>query len=234
MSRQADAYRRGRVLLAGDAAHVHPPQGGQGLNTGVQDAVNLGWKLAQVVRGSSSDGLLDTYHAERHPVGARVLHNTSAQVALSSPDDRHQALRETMTELLGMDEPRRVTVGMLSGLDIHYDLGDGHPLLGRRMPDLDVHAASGPTRVFTLLHDARPVLLDLGAPGGFDLAPWGERVRRVDAAYDGAWELPVIGEVAAPPAVLIRPDGYVAWAGDVTDPELPPVLTRWFGGPAPA
>ena len=229
-----DAARRrptasGRVLLAGDAAHVHPPQGGQGLNIGVQDAVNLGWKLAQVVNGTSPESLLDTYHAERHPVGARVLRNTMAQVALSSPDDRHQALRDTMTELLSMDEPRRRIAGMLSGLDIHYDLGDGHPLLGRRMPDLDLQTADGPTRVFTLLHDARPVLLNLGEPGGFDISPWADRVRLVDASYDGVWELPVIGEVAAPAAVLIRPDGHVAWAGDLTDPELPRALATWFG-----
>jgi hypothetical protein len=154
MARQAASYRHGRVLLAGDAAHVHPPQGGQGLNTGVQDAVNLGWKLAQVVNKTSPESLLDTYHAERHPVGARVLHNTMAQVALSSPDDRHQALR--MTELLSMDEPRRRIAAMLSGLDIHYDLGEGHPLLGRRMPDLDLQTADGPTRVFTLLHVPGP------------------------------------------------------------------------------
>jgi 3-(3-hydroxy-phenyl)propionate hydroxylase len=192
MSRQAASYRRGRVLLAGDAAHVHPPQGGQGLNTGVQDAVNLGWKLAQVVNETSPDSLLDTYHAERHPVGARVLHNTMAQVALARADDRHAALRDIMTDLLSMDEPRRRIAGMLSGLDIHYDLGEGHPLLGRRMPDLDVQTADGPTRVFTLLHDARPVLLNLGEPGGFDLAPWADRVRLVDARHDGVWELPIL------------------------------------------
>ena len=229
MTRQAASYRHGRVLLAGDAAHVHPPQGGQGLNTGVQDAVNLGWKLAQVVNKTSPETLLDTYHAERHPVGARVLHYTMAQVALSSPDDRHQALRETMTELLSMDEPRRRTAAMLSGLDIHYDLGEGHPLLGRRMPDLDLLTADGPTRVFTLLHDARPVLLNLGEPGGFDISPWANRVRLVDARHDGVWELPVLGEIAAPPAVLIRPDGHVAWAGELTDPELPQALATWFG-----
>src|SRR2546421_2581798 len=210
MTRQAVSYRHGRVLLAGDAAHVHPPQGGQGLNTGVQDAVNLGWKLAQVVNKTSPESLLDTYHAERHPVGARVLHNTMAAVALSSPDDRHQALRDTMTELLSMDEPRRRIAAMLSGLDIHYDLGDGHPLLGRRMPDLDLHTADGPTRVFTLLHDARPVLLNLGEPGAFDLSPWADRVQFVDASHDGVWELPLIGEIAAPEAVLIRPGGHVA------------------------
>ena len=229
MTRQAASYRRGRVLLAGDAAHVHPPQGGQGLNTGVQDAVNLGWKLAQVVNKTSPESLLETYHAERHPVGARVLHNTMAQVALGSPDDRHQALRNTMTELLGMDEPRRRIAAMLSGLDIHYDLGDGHPLLGRRMPDLDLRTANGATRVFTLLHDARPVLLNLGAPGGFDISPWANRVRFVHARHDGVWELPVLGHVASPAAVLIRPDGYVAWVGDGTDTGLRDALTTWFG-----
>ncbi len=234
MTRQAASYRRGRVLLAGDAAHVHPPQGGQGLNTGVQDAVNLGWKLAQVVNRTSPESLLDTYHVERHPVGARVLHNTRAQVALSSPDERHQALRDTMAELLGMDEPRRRIVAMLSGLDIHYDLGEGHPLLGRRMPDLDVHTADGPRRVFTLLHDARPVLLNLGKPGGFDISPWASRVRLVDARHKGAWELPVLGEVPPPTAVLIRPDGHVAWAGGLTDPGLPRALATWFGAATPA
>jgi 2-polyprenyl-6-methoxyphenol hydroxylase-like FAD-dependent oxidoreductase len=234
MARQAASYRHGRVLLAGDAAHVHPPQGGQGLNTGVQDAVNLGWKLAQVVNETSPESLLDTYHAERHPVGARVLHNTMAAVALGRPDDRHQALRDTMTELLSMDEPRRRIAAMLSGLDIHYDLGHGHPLLGQRMPDLDLHTADGPTRVFTLLHQARPVLLNLGEPGGFDISPWANRVRFVDAKHAGVWELPVLGEVAAPPAVLIRPDGHVAWAGDLTDPELPQALATWFGAANPA
>jgi 2-polyprenyl-6-methoxyphenol hydroxylase-like FAD-dependent oxidoreductase len=234
MARQATSYRQGRVLLAGDAAHVHPPQGGQGLNTGVQDAVNLGWKLAQVVNKTSPESLLDTYHAERHPVGARVLHNTMAQVALSSPDDRHRALRDTMTELLSMDEPRRRIAGMLSGLDIHYDLGEGHPLLGRRMPDLDLRTADGPTRVFTLLHDARPVLLNLGEPGGFDISLWANRVRLVDGEHAGAWELPVLGQVAAPPAVVIRPDGHVAWVGDLADSELPRALATWFGAATPA
>ena len=234
MSRQAASYRHGRVLLAGDAAHVHPPQGGQGLNTGVQDAVNLGWKLAQVVNKTSPESLLDTYHTERHPVGARVLHNTMAQVALARADDRHQALRDTMTALLGMDEPRRHIAAMLSALDIHYDLGEGHPLLGRRMPDLDVHTADGPTRVFTLLHGARPVLLNLGEPDSFDISPWANRVRLVDAKHAGVWELPVLGEVAAPSAVLIRPDGHVAWAGDLTDPELHRALATWFGPATPA
>ena len=233
MTRQAASYREGRVLLAGDAAHVHGPQGGQGLNTGVQDAVNLGWKLAQVVNETSSESLLDTYQAERHPVGARVLHNTMAQVALVRTDERSKALRDTMLELLVMDEPRRRIAAMISGLDIHYDLGEGHPLLGRRMPDLDLQTTDGPTRVFSLLHDVRPVLLDLGEPGGFDISPWASRVRWVDAGHDGVWELPVVGEVPAPPAVLIRPDGHVAWAGDLTDPELPRALATWFGAAAP-
>ncbi|HEX7275772.1 MAG TPA: FAD-dependent monooxygenase [Acidimicrobiales bacterium] len=234
MTRQAASYREGRVLLAGDAAHIHGPQGGQGLNTGVQDAVNLGWKLAQVVKRTSPESILDTYHAERHPVGARVLHNTMAQVALSRVDERSRALRDTVLEQLGMDEPRRRIVGMISGLDIHYDLGEGHPQLGRRMPDLDLHTADGPTRAYTLLHAARPVLLNLGEPGGFDISPWADRVWMVDASHDGGWELPVLGEVAAPPAVLIRPDGHVAWAGQLTDPELPRALATWFGAATPA
>jgi 3-(3-hydroxy-phenyl)propionate hydroxylase len=231
MTRQAATYRRGRVLLAGDAAHVHPPQGGQGLNISVQDAVNLGWKLAQVVNGTSPDDLLDTYHAERHPVGARVLHNTMAQVALRGDDERTEALRDTMTELLGMDEPRKRFAGMISGLDIHYDLGEGHPLLGRRMPDLDLVTADGPLRVFTLLHDARPVLLNLGRPAGSDIFPWADRVQLIDAEYVSVWELPVVGAVTAPTAVLIRPDGYVAWVAEGTDDGLRDALTRWFGTP---
>ena len=233
-TRQAAAYRSGRVLLAGDAAHVHPPDGGQGLNIGVQDAVNLGWKLAHVVKGISPEGLLDSYHAERHPVAARVLRNTMAQVALRRPEDRTAALREVMTELLGMDEPRRRFAAMMSGLDIHYDLGEGHPLLGRRVPDLDLVTADGPLRLFTLLHDARPVLLDLGTSGGFDIAPWADRVRLVAATYAGTWELPAIGAVAAPGAVLIRPDGYVAWVGERAQPGLTDALITWFGPPAAA
>src|SRR5436190_6685670 len=192
MARQAAAYRNGRVLLAGDAAHVHNPVGGQGLNTGVQDAVNLGWKLAQVVKRTSLDSLLDTYHAERHPVAARVLRNTLAQVALFRQDDRIQALRDTMSELLSMDEPRTRFAAMMSGLDIHYDLAEGHPLLGRRIPDLDLVTPSGTLRVFTLLHDARPVLLNLGEPGGVDITPWANRVQSIDATYVGTWELPVL------------------------------------------
>jgi 3-(3-hydroxy-phenyl)propionate hydroxylase len=235
MARQAAAYRERRVLLAGDAAHVHPPVGGQGLNTGVQDAVNLGWKLAQVVNQTSPDSLLDTYHAERHPVAARVLRNTIAQIALRRrPDDRIKALRDTVSELLSMDEPRTRFAVMISGLDIHYDLGEGHPLLGRRMPDLDLVTANGPLRAFTLLHDARPVLLNLGEPGGFDITPWADRVQLIDAEYAGTWELPALGAVTAPTAVLIRPDGYVAWVGNGTDLGLPDALTTWFGPPTAA
>ena len=228
MTRQAAAYREGRILLAGDAAHVHSPVGGQGLNIGVQDAVNLGWKLAQVAKGTAPERLLDTYHAERHPVAARVLRTTMAQVALMRVDDRIEALRDTVSELLSMDEPRKRFAAMMSGLDIHYDLGEGHPLLGRRMPDLDLVTADGPVRVFTLLHDARPVLLNFGEPGALDATPWS-----IDAEYDGDWELPVLGELAAPAAVLIRPDGYVAWVGDGTDAGLREALTTWFGSQGP-
>jgi 2-polyprenyl-6-methoxyphenol hydroxylase-like FAD-dependent oxidoreductase len=234
MTRQAATYRKGRVLLAGDAAHIHSPVGGQGLNIGVQDAVNLGWKLAQVVKRTAPENLLDTYHAERHPVGARVLRTTMAQVALMRVDDRTEALRDSVSELLSMDEPRKRFAAMMSGLDVHYDLGEGHPLLGRRMPDLDLVTANGPLRVFTLLHDARPVLLNLGEPGGFDITPWADRVQLIDAKYSGTCELPAIGAVTAPTAVLIRPDGYVAWVGELTQPGLVDALTTWFGPPNPA
>jgi 2-polyprenyl-6-methoxyphenol hydroxylase-like FAD-dependent oxidoreductase len=231
MTRQAAAYRERRVLLAGDAAHVHPPVGGQGLNIGVQDAVNLGWKLAQVVGGTSPESLLDTYHAERHPVAAQVLQNTMAQTALLRSDERIEALRDTISELLGMDEPRKRLAAIMSGLGIHYDLGEGHPLLGRRMPDLDLVTANGPLRVFTLLHEARPVLLNLDEPACFDVTPWADRVQLIDAEYAGDWDLPALGRVAGPAAVLIRPDGYVAWVGDGTDTGLRDALTTWFGSP---
>ncbi len=229
MARQATAYRAGRVLLAGDAAHVHSPAGGQGLNLGVHDAVNLGWKLAQVVKGTSAQSLLDTYQAERHPIAARVLKTTLAQTALNRGDERTNALRESVAELLTMNEPRKRYAGMMSGLDIRYDLGAGHPLLGRRMPDLDLVTTSGPKRVFSLLHEARGVLLNFGPPGSLDSAAWANRVQRVDAQHAGAWELPVLGAVTAPAAVLIRPDGYVAWVGDGSDHGLRDALTTWFG-----
>lgn len=244
MTRQAVSYRSGRVLIAGDAAHVHAPLGGQGLNLGVQDAVNLGWKLAQVVKGTSPVGLLDTYQTERHRVAARVLQTTMAQRALGATDEPIVALRDLIAVLLTMDEPRRHVAGMISGLDVHYDLGAGHEMLGRRMPDLDLTTARGTVRAFELLHKARPVLINLavpgalgalgapgapGSPGALDIAGWADRVQLVDATYTGSWELPVIGEVTAPSAVLIRPDGHVAWVGAGTDAGLSSALTTWFG-----
>jgi 3-(3-hydroxy-phenyl)propionate hydroxylase len=234
MTRQAAAYRMGRVLLAGDAAHVHYPTGGQGLSLGVQDAVNLGWKLAQVVTGTSPESLLDTYQDERHPVAARALRYTMAQALLQRRDDRMEVLVELVSELATMDEPRKRLAGIISGLDIHHDLGEGHPLLGRRTPDLDLVTADGPLRVFELLHGAEPVLLNLGEPDGFDITPWADRVQLIDASYKGEWELPVLGVVDAPTAVLVRPDGYVAWVGDGTNVGLTDALAAWFGPPAAA
>jgi hypothetical protein len=234
MTRQAAAYRAGRVLLAGDSAHVHYPAGGQGLSLGVQDAMNLGWKLAQVVNRTSPASLLDTYQDERHPVVARVLQHTMALGTLQRQDERMKALVDVVSELASMDEPRKRLVGIRSGLDICYDLGEGHPLLGRRMPDLDLVTADGPLRVFELLHDAKPVLLNFAEPGGFDITPWADRVQLIDASYKEEWELPVLGAVTAPAAVLIRPDGYVAWVGDRTRLGLAEALTTWFGPPAAA
>jgi len=227
MTRQAEAYRARRVLLVGDAAHVHYPAGGQGLSLGVQDAVNLGWKLAQVVHGTSPEGLLDSYHDERHPVAARALRHTMAQTALQRRDERQLALVELVSDIATLDEPRKRIAGLVSGLDIHYDLGEGHPLLGRRMPDLDLESDDGPLRVFTLLHDARPLLLDLGTPGGLELWLPG-RVQRIVSRCNGPWELPVLGAVPAPTAVLVRPDGYVAWVGEGNADGLPEALERWF------
>jgi 2-polyprenyl-6-methoxyphenol hydroxylase-like FAD-dependent oxidoreductase len=231
MTRQAASYRSGRVLLAGDSAHIHSPTAGQGLGLGVQDAVNLGWKLAQVVKTISPVSLLDTYHRERHPVAARALQYTMALSLLQRGDERTKALVGLVAELAVMDEPRKQLTGILSGLDIHYDVGDGHPLLGRRIPDLDIVTADGPLRVFTLLHEAKPALLNLGEPGSVDITPWADRVPLIDADYDGVWELPVLGMVDAPVAVLIRPDGYVAWVGAGTDAGLHDALTTWFGRP---
>ena len=234
MTRQAASYRNQRVLVAGDAAHVHSPVGGQGLNLGIQDAVNLGWKLAQVVHGMSPESLLDTYHSERHPVGARVLRNTMALTAVYRSDDRIRALHDMVYELLQVDEARKRYVAMMSGLDVHYDLGDGHPLLGRRMPDLELIVANRPQRVSALLHDALPVLLNLGSPGSFDVAGWSDRVQLIDAEYRGAWEVPAVGAVKAPSAILIRPDGHVAWVGNGTELGLVEALTTWCGRPHPA
>jgi len=226
-TRQATAYRKDRVLIAGDAAHVHSPTGGQGLNLGVQDAVNLGWKLAQVVRGTSAPALLDSYQAERHPVAARALRTTMAQTALMRGDDRTLVLHEMMKELLALDEPRRRYGGMMSGLDIRYDLGAGHLLLGHRVPDLEILTGDGKRRVYALLHEAMPVLLDLGA--SLEITGWGDRVKHVVARYDGSWELPVIGPVSAAHAMLIRPDGYVAWVGTGMNDGLRDALATWFG-----
>ena len=234
VTRQAAAYRDRRVLLAGDAAHVHPPVGGQGLNIGVQDAVNLGWKLAQVIKGTSPESLLDSYHAERHPVGARVLRNTMALVALRRPDERTNALAGYVSAFLAVDESRKRLAAEMSGLDVHYDLGEGHPLLGRRMPDLDLVIEDGELRVFSLLHHARPALLNFGEPSRFDITQWADRVRLVDAKYGGTWELPALGAIAAPSAVLVRPDGYVAWVGDSGQQALTDALVTWFGPPAMA
>ncbi len=223
-ARQASSYRDRRMLLAGDAAHIHYPVGGQGLNLGIQDAVNLGWKLARVVKGTAPEALLDSYQAERYPVAARVLRTTLAQVALRGQGARIQALHELLGELVPMAGPRTYLAGMMSGLDIHYELGEGHPLLGRRMPDLDLVTAEGPTRVFALLHDAQPVLLNFREPGSLQVGPGVDRVRLVEAEYAGEWELPVIGPVTAPAAVLIRPDGYVSWVGEGTDAGLADAL----------
>ena len=230
-ARQAAAYRMGRVLLAGDAAHIHYPAGGQGLNLGVQDAVNLGWKLAQVVKKTSPESLLDSYERERRPVVTRVLRNTMAQVALLGRlDDRKAALREVTAELLQLNEPRTWLAGMMSGLDIHYDLGAGHPLLGRRMPDIELTIAGEPVWTYGLLHEARPVLLDLGLTERPDLTPWADRIRYVEASYAAPWRLPVLGDVSPPAAVLIRPDGHVAWvdSGGRAD-GLSAALAVWVG-----
>ena len=234
-TRQAAAYRAGRVLLAGDAAHIHGPTGGQGIGLGVEDAVNLGWKLALVVKDLAPESLLDTYQAERHPATARALKYTMAMAVTQRADGRVGALVDVLSELLSIDAARVKLAGLHLGLDIRYEAENGsHPLVGRRMPDLELTTADGPVRVFTLLHDARAVLVNLGEPGRVTLASWGDRVRLVDASYEGPWELPVIGAVDAPAAVLIRPDGHVAWVGDGTAAGLDEALSRWLGPPAPA
>jgi 3-(3-hydroxy-phenyl)propionate hydroxylase len=231
-TRQAASYREGRVLLAGDSAHVHYPAGGQGLQHGIQDAVNLGWKLAQVAHGISPDDLLDTYGTERHPVTHRSLRRTMADTALQRGDPRTDALRDLCAELGAMEEPRRHLAAQTHGLDVDYEPGGGHPLLGRRVPDLDLRTATGPIRLYSLLRGARPALIDLGGAGGLRIDAWADRVPAVEATYEGEWELPAIGVVPSPTAVLVRPDGHVAWVGEGSGEGLVEALTRWFGPPA--
>ncbi|KUM99187.1 hypothetical protein AQI95_40385 [Streptomyces yokosukanensis] len=235
-ARQAATYRDGRVLLAGDAAHIHFPAGGQGLNMGVQDAVNLGWKLASVVRGRAPESLLDTYHTERHAVGERVLHNTRAQSALARPGAQTDALREVFGSLMVFDDVNRHLRGMLTALDIRYPVDGDHLLAGRRVPDADLKTSDGTTRVHELLHCARPVLLDLR--GSAELAKvaggWADRVDVVEArSEDEHWPVPGVGEIPAPAALLIRPDGHVAWAAPAEGAPgvraLRAALTTWFG-----
>jgi 2-polyprenyl-6-methoxyphenol hydroxylase-like FAD-dependent oxidoreductase len=219
-SRQADRYRNGRALLLGDAAHVHSPMGGPGLNLGMQDAVNLGWKLAGVVNGWAPDGLLDTYESERYPVGKRVMMHSQAQLALAAPGPEVDALRELFGELTSQPGVTRHLAGLLAGSDVRYDVGDDHRLSGLMVPDLVLDDGR---RVAELLHDARPVLLD--ATGGEASAAAAEWSERVDS---------VMGAMAdSPAAILIRPDGYVAWAADAFTLDdaamLQASLARWFG-----
>jgi 3-(3-hydroxy-phenyl)propionate hydroxylase len=228
-ARQAATYRNDRIMLAGDAAHIHAPMGGQGANLGIQDAVNLGWKLAQVAAGISPVELLDTYQSERHPIAERVLRNTIAQSALRQPGERTAILGGLVSELLAMEEPRRRFAAMMSGLDIRYDCGEGHPLLGRRMPDLDIETAIGASRVYELLRGAQPLLLNFAKPDTVALYDRDARVNTIDAIGPEACELPVIGRVTVPSAVLVRPDGHVAWVAEQGAERLSTVLQGWFG-----
>ncbi|GGU17081.1 FAD-dependent monooxygenase [Streptomyces lateritius] len=227
-TRQASEYRRGRVLLAGDAAHIHLPAGGQGLSTGVQDAVNLGWKLAAVVQGWAPEGLLDTYHGERHPVGARLLSNTLAQGTVFLGGEESEPLRALFAELIGLDPVKRYLAGVVSHLDVRYNMGDGdHPLLGRRLPPRVLTTAAGPVGTPELLHPAQGLVLDLADDPEVReaAAGWKDRVTTVTG-------VPRDPEVfAGATAVLVRPDGYVAWAGTNTD-SLAAALHHWFGTPA--
>ncbi|MET7297336.1 FAD-dependent monooxygenase [Embleya sp. NPDC005575] len=238
-ARQASRYREGRVLLAGDAAHIHFPAGGQGLNVGVQDAVNLGWKLASVVRGQAPEGLLDSYHAERHPVAERVLHNTRAQAALARPGVETDALREVFGSLIALDDVNRYLCGMLTALDVRYPIEGDHPLAGRRVPDADLKTSDGATRVHELLHAARPVLLDLRGSAKVAAAAegWADRVDLVEArSEDDHWPVPGGREIPAPAALLIRPDGHVAWASAGGAPDISALRTAlgtWFGPARP-
>ncbi|MGW2463546.1 rifampin monooxygenase [Streptomyces sp. NPDC001761] len=211
-TRQAERYRAGRVLLAGDAAHVHPPTGGQGLNLGVQDAFNLGWKLAAEVAGWAPEGLLDSYHAERHPVGAAVLDNTRAQMTLLGTDPGATALRGLFGRLMDFEEVNRYVTGIITAVDVRYDLGEGHDLTGRRLRDVQLKRG----RLYGLLHGGRGLLLD--QTGRLSAAGWADRV---DHVADVSEELEV-------PAVLLRPDGHVAWAGE-DQRDLSEHLSRWFG-----
>ncbi|MFD5921990.1 rifampin monooxygenase [Kitasatospora sp. NPDC058201] len=211
-TRQAERYRLGRVLLAGDAAHIHPPTGGQGLNLGVQDAFNLGWKLAAAVDGRAPEGLLDSYHTERHPVGARVLDNTRAQITLMGTDPGAVALRELLSTLMDFEEVNRYVTEMITAVGVRYDFGEGHELLGRRMRDVTLKRG----RLYELMHGGRGLLLD--ATGGLSVDGWEDRV---DHVVDAAEELDV-------PAVLLRPDGHVAWVGEDQDALTARLLT-WFG-----
>jgi 2-polyprenyl-6-methoxyphenol hydroxylase-like FAD-dependent oxidoreductase len=224
-SRQAASYRSGRVLLAGDAAHIHWPGGGQGLNLGLHDAVNLGWKLAGVVRGWAGDSLLDSYHAECHPLGERVLANTRAQQVLMDPRPRYAELRALFADVMRTREVNSQLAEMISGLDVVYDFaGAAHPLLGRRMPDVDVKTSDGRSRVAELLRAGRGVLLDFGAGLGSVAEPWASRVDVVAGVVDG--------EPLAVDAVLLRPDGHVAWvlpAGETEADGLVAALRTWFG-----
>ncbi|HEX3783076.1 MAG TPA: FAD-dependent monooxygenase [Pseudonocardiaceae bacterium] len=228
-ARLADHYRTGRVLLAGDAAHIHFPAGGQGMNTGMQDAVNLGWKLGLVVTGNAPEILLDSYETERRPVADRVLRNTRAQTALGRPGPHFDALRETVATLIDIDAANDAVGGMISALDVKYPLGTEHPLLGRRVPDLDLKTADGTMRLYELLHQGRPILLDFD--GG--LAPavqgWSDRVDHIEAirAADH-WAIPAVGRIPASAALLIRPDGHVAWLPE-SAVDLRTALTTWFG-----
>ncbi|QKW08240.1 rifampin monooxygenase [Streptomyces sp. NA04227] len=214
-SRQAERYRVGRVLLAGDAAHIHLPAGGQGLNLGVQDAFNLGWKLAAEVNGWAPQGLLDSYHEERHPVGTKVLANTRAQSALMEDDARARALRELFAELLEFDDVNRYLTGLVTAVDVRYDFGEGHPLLGRRLRDVRLKRG----RLYELTHGGRGLLLD--QTGRLSTAGWSDRVDHVVDVSDELDELNA-------PAVLLRPDGHVAWVGEEQG-ELERELGRWFG-----
>lgn len=226
-TRQVTEYRRGRILLAGDAAHIHLPAGGQGLSTGVQDAANLGWKLAMTVRGRAPEGLLDTYHAERHPVGVRLLTNTRAQGMVFLGGEEADPHRELFAELIGHDEVKRHLAGIVSGLDIRYDVGAGtSSLLGRRLPPRTLRGASGPSSTAELLHGAKGVLLVLGDDDSACriVAGWADRVDTVKA---GTEEPETFGRADA---LLVRPDGYIAWVSDESD-GLESALRRWFGEP---